>query len=203
MISALLFAAAAGNFMPPSFTPDDVAQLRQSYPAAQSGQAAAAVIDARVDPKGNLSDCKALTTSGDVQLAKSICDHLKAIRIEPASVSGASSYGVVRRVLSLGLNDGGLRDPSDMELQVNKLPAGQSGLRVVANVVINAEGKPEACYAANDAPKAYADVACSQITPITFGVLKDDGGKPVRYVREVVLDFSTSAPTGPAPSSGG
>jgi hypothetical protein len=96
-----------------------------------------------------------------------------------------------------------VQQPADMELQVNKLPAGQSTLRIVANVLIDDTGKPEACYAAaaNDAPKAYGDVACTQISPVTFGVLKDDNGKPVRYVREVVLDFTTSPSPDRAPAS--
>lgn len=204
MISALLFAAAAGSFVPPSFTPENDRQVQQSYPAAQVGKPAAAVIDARVDPRGKISDCKALATSGDAQLAGSICDHLKSIQIQPASVSGESSYGVVRHVLTLSSTASKLTDPADMELQVNKLPAGQTTLRVVSNVVIDAAGKPQACYAANDAPKAYADVACTQVAGITFGILKDNDGKPVRYVRSVIMDFELAAGSGQAaPAAGG
>lgn len=200
MISALLLAAAAGNFVPPSITRDNERQIRQSSTA---GQPAVAAIDARVDPKGDVSDCKTLATSGDAEIARSICDNLKNMRVQPASVSGSSSYGILRNVLSLGAGDRNLVDPADMELQVNKLPAGQASLRVVANVLIDPAGKPQACYAANDAPQAYADVACTQISGLMFGVLKDDAGKPVQYVRSAIIDFELASASDKAPKSGG
>jgi hypothetical protein len=57
-------------------------------------------------------------------------------------------------------------------------------------VLVAATGKPQACNA-GDAPAGYGDVACGQVSAITFGVLNDDEGKPVQYVRTVIVDFVT------------
>lgn len=198
MISALLFAAAAGNFVPPSFTAEQERQVRQSS-QAKAGQSAAAVIDARVDPNGKISDCKAVTTSGDAGLADSICSHLDGMQIEPASVSGDASYGVVRSVVSLSDSGTPLTIPADVTLQVNRLPAGRPMLRIVANVLIDEAGKPQACSAVGEAPQAYADVACTQIAGLGFGTINDDHGKPVRYVRNVIVDFELGAAKAPPP----
>jgi hypothetical protein len=64
-------------------------------------------------------------------------------------------------------------------------------LRVVANVLVAATGKPQACNA-GDAPAGYGDVACGQVSAITFGTLQDSDGQPVQYVRTVAVDFVTS-----------
>jgi hypothetical protein len=185
-MSALLLAAAAAGFMPPSFTPE---QLRQLEPGSAS-----AVIDAQVDPKGRISNCKAVATSGDAQQAAGICSRAASIRIEPASVLGRSAYGVVRLVVG-GADPAALAHaPSDIELQVNVLPAGQPRLRVQANVLVAASGKPQACNA-GAAPAGYGDVACGQVSG-TFGPLNDKDGNPVQYVRRVIVDFVTQAPAG-------
>lgn len=201
MIAALLFAAAVGNFVPPSLTPEQERQVQQSARAA-TGQSAAAVIDARVDPKGKVSDCKAVVTSGDAQVAASICTHLNGMQIQPASVGGESSYGIVRGVVSLSPSGSSLAIPADLALQVNKLPAGQATLRVTANVLLDAGGKPQACYAAGQAPQAYADVACNSVSGLGFGTIDNDSGKPVPYVRSVVVDFELAS-TAQAAQPGG
>lgn len=174
-MSALLLAAAAAGFAPPSFTQDALRQLDQG---------ASAVIDAQVDPKGRISNCKAVVTSGD---ATSICKRAESVRIEPASVLGKSAYGVVRQAVGTAA-----RVPSDIEVQVNSLPAGQYSLRVQANVLVAATGKPQACNAGDAAP-GYGDVACAQVSAITFGALKDGEGQPVQYVRTVSVDFVTQS----------
>lgn len=181
-MSALLLAAAAAGFAPPSFTPDQIRALEQG-----SG---GAVLDAQVDPKGRISNCKAITISGDDPQAEGICDRAESVRIEPASVLGKSAYGVVRQAVGAGA-----RSPSDIEVQVNVLPAGQSRLRVNANVLVAATGKPQACNA-GEAPPGYGDVACGQVSAITFGALQDDEGKPVEYVRTVAVDFITQPTAG-------
>jgi hypothetical protein len=172
-----LLAAAAAGFMPPSFPPDVLRQL---------GQGASAVIDAQVDPKGRISNCKAVAASGD---AGGICSRVEKGRIEPATVLGKSAYGVVRQAV------GTAGSPSDIEVQVNVLPAGQTRLRVDANVLVAASGKPQACNA-GDAPAGYGDVACAQVSAITFGALKDGEGQPVQYVRTVSVDFVTQPTAG-------
>jgi hypothetical protein len=202
MIPALLFAAATGNFVSPSFTPDDDRQVQQSS-QAKAGKSAAAVVDARVDPKGKVSDCKAVVTSGDAQLANGICGHVDGIVIKPASVSGDPSYGVVRHLVSLSQAGSTLSEPADVTLQVNRLPAGQPTLRVRTEVLIDPAGKPQACYAVGDAPQAYADVACTQVSGLSFGSLNDDGGKPVRYVRSVIIDFELANAVGKVPATAG
>jgi hypothetical protein len=67
-------------------------------------------------------------------------------------------------------------------------------------VLIDATGKPQACYADKDAPQAYADVACTQVSGVTFGTLKDDAGKPVSYVRSMIVDFELASAS---PAAGG
>jgi hypothetical protein len=201
MISALLFAAAAGNFTPPDFTPDQDRQVQQSA-QGKAGPSAGAIIDARVDPKDKVSDCKAVALAGDAPAASNICGHVDGMQIEPASVSGESSYGVVRHVVGLSQGGGSPGLPADVTLQVNKLPAGHA-LRVVANVLVNATGKPQACAAAGDAPQAYADVACSQVAGLSFGSINDNDGKPVRYVRSVIIDFELATTANPKPPAGG
>jgi hypothetical protein len=185
-MSALLLAAAAAGFMPPSFTVDALRQLEQG--AAGSS----AVIDAQVDPKGRISHCKAMAASGK---AGGICDLAEKVRIEPASVLGQSAYGVVRQAVRPAGAATAPREPSDIEVQVNVLPASQTTLRVEANVLVAATGKPQACNAP-DAPPGYGDVACGQVSAITFGPLKDGDGKPVQYVRRVIVDFVTQPSAG-------
>lgn len=189
-MSALLLAAAAASFAPPSLSQAAAGALHQDGPPA------AAVVDAKVDNKGRVSNCKTLAASGDAQAANAICSHLESIQVEPASVTGSSAYGILREVVSTSSAGTTLTNPADMELQVNKLPGGQTALRTVSNVLITSEGKPQACYAANDAPKAYADVACAQVSGITFGTMNDGDGKPVRYVRSVTIDFKLDAGAG-------
>jgi hypothetical protein len=179
-MSALLLAAAAAGFAPPSFTADELRQLEQG--------SAGAVIDAQVDPRGRISNCKAIATSGDAQQAAGICSRAVNVRIEPASVLGKSAYGVVRQAVGPA---GAALPPSEIEVQVNALPAGQTRLHVVANVLVAATGKPLACNA-GDAPAGYGDVACGQVSAITFGTLQDSDGQPVQYVRTVAVDFVTS-----------
>jgi hypothetical protein len=182
-MSALLLAAAAASFAPPSFTPDQLRQLEAG--------AASAVIDAQVDPKWRIRICKAIATAGDAQQAAGICSRAESLRIEPASVLGKSAYGVVRQAVG----PAAARSPSDIEVQVNALPAGQARLRVEASVVVAATGKPQACNAA-DAPPGYGDVACAQVSAITFGGLNGDDGRPVQYVRTVTVDFVTQLSAG-------
>lgn len=211
MISALLFAAAAAaasNFAPPEFRPKDVQRMMENYPqsALDAGQSAAVLIEAEVDPKGRVTKCNALVGYGDKKLAGSICGIVEGMQIEPAKIQGAEAYGVAHKFVSLFVdNNKGdkvakLIAPADMELQVNKLPAGKSTVRVEANILVDAAGKPQACYAANDAPKAYADVACTQVSGLTFGMLKDEVGKPVGYVRSLIMDFELASAS---PAAGG
>ena len=178
-MSALLQAAAAAGFAPPSFPPDALRQLQQGAPSA--------VIDAQVDPKGRISNCKAIAAAGD---AGGLCSAAEKARIEPASVLGKSAYGVVRQAVGPAA-----RVPADIEVQVNTLPAGQNSLRVQANVLVAATGKPQACNA-GEAPAGYGDVACAQVGAITFGTLQDSDGKPVEYVRTVSVDFVTQPTAG-------
>lgn len=183
-MSTLLLAAAvaAAGFMPPSFTPEAVRQIEQA-----AGSSTSAVIDAQVDPKGRISNCKAIAAPGK---ADGLCDLVEKVRIEPASVLGQSTYGVVRQAIGSAVHA-----PSEIEVQVNVLPAGQTSLRVEANVLVAASGKPQACNA-GDAPAGYGDVACAQVSAITFGALKDDQGQPVQYVRKVIVDFVTQPSAG-------
>jgi len=188
-MSALLLTAAAASFVAPSFSPDQVRQLEQSV----AGNADSAVmIDAQVDPRGRISNCRASGTGGDSGLASSVCTRAEQIRIAPASVQGQAAFGVVRQRLRLPGQVAALRDPADIEVQVNALPAGQSSLRVSTNVVVNASGRPQACNAPG-APSGYGDVACSQVSAVTFGAIKDKDGDAVQYVRTVTVDFVTSA----------
>jgi hypothetical protein len=183
-MSALLLAAAAAGFAPPAFTPDALRQLEQS-----AGSSVSAEIDAQVDPKGRISNCKAIPASGN---AGGLCSLAEKVRIEPASVLGQSAYGVVRQAVRPAGAATALREPSDIEVQVNVLPASRTSLRVEANVLVAASGKPQACNA-GDAPPGYGDVACGQVSAVTFGILKDSDGKPVQYVRTVAVDFVSSA----------
>lgn len=181
-MSALLLAAAAAGFAPPSFTPDQLRQLELG--------SASVVIDARVDPKGRISNCKAIPIAGDSQQAAVMCSRAAGVRIDPASVLGKDAYGVVRQAVGPGA-----RSPSDIEVEVKALPAGQTRLRVEANVLVADTGKPKACKA-GDSPAGYGDIACSQVSGITFGTLQDDDGKPVQYVRMVTVDFVTQPSAG-------
>nr|WP_166174861.1 hypothetical protein [Altererythrobacter segetis] len=185
-MSALLLAAAAAGFAPPSFAPDQLRQLERETATAS------VILDAQVDPKGRISHCKAIATSGDAQQGASLCSRAESLRIEPAAVLGRSAYGVVRQLVGAA---GAARSPSDIEVQVNVLPAGQASLRVQANVLVGATGKPQACNA-GDAPAGYGDVACAQVGAITFGTLKDGEGQPVQYVRTVSVDFVTQPSAG-------
>jgi hypothetical protein len=188
-MSALLLAAAAAGFAPPSFTSDQVRQLEQGVP---TDTFVAAVIDAQVDPKGRISNCKTIATQGEGSLIASVCPRAEQVRIQPATVLGKSAYGVVRQAIRLG---GEVSSPSDIEVEVNVLPAGQTRLRVDANVLVAASGKPQACNA-GEAPSGYGEVACGQVSAITFGALKDDEGQPVQYVRTVTVDFVTQSSAG-------
>jgi hypothetical protein len=204
MMSALLFAAAAGSFVPPSFTPANATELQEGY---GGGAAGTVLIDAKADPQGRISECRALAVDGSKDLAATICNRVERLRVKPASISGSSSYGLVRFVLTFS-DSGGAHtgkagatiQPADLEVQVDKLPAGQSVLRVNANILVDATGKPQACYATGEAPQAYADVACTQVSGITFGTIKDEVGKPVGYVRSLIMDFELASAS---PGSGG
>lgn len=189
-MSALMLtaAAAAASFVPPSFTAE---QLRQLV-AAPTDNSAAVVIDVQVDPKGRTSNCKTIAISGNGALVSGTCARVEQIRVRPAAVLGQPAYGVLHQQIGVSNGDVEVLEPSDIEVQVNVLPAGQRSLRVVANVLVDTAGRPQACYA-NNAPAGYGDLACSQVSGITFGALKDKDGKAVQYVRTVVVDFVKSA----------
>jgi hypothetical protein len=204
MISALLFAAAAASFTAPSFTQANAAELEEAY---GGGEAGAVLIDAKVDPQGRITECRPQSVQGSKALAADICSRVERLRVKPASIGGRSSFGVVRTLLTFSDSispyrdkAGAIKQPADMEVQVNKLPAGQTTLRVGAAVLVDATGKPQACYVDKDAPQAYADVACTQVSGVTFGTLKDDAGKPVSYVRSMIVDFELASAS---PASGG
>lgn len=189
-MSALLLAAAAASaasFTPPSFTSEQLAQLEKDVP---TDVFASVVIDVQVDPKGRTSNCKTIAISGDRGLASGLCARVEQARVQPAAVLGQSAYGVVRQTVTLTAGVGGeaAREPSDIEVQVNALPPGQASLRVKASVLVDPTGKPQACVAPG-APSGYGDVACSQVSGITFGALHGKDGKPVQYVRTVAVDF--------------
>jgi hypothetical protein len=192
MSSALLLsAAAAASFAPPTFSADQVRQLERGMP---TDRFASAIIDVQVDPKGRTSNCKTIDFSGDRELLSGLCARVEQIRIEPATVQRQPAYGVVRQRLTLTAGVGGeaVVEPADIEVQVNALPAGAASLRVIANVLVGAAGNPKACYASG-APPGFGDVACTQISGVTFGALQDNEGKAVQYVRTVVVDFSAVA----------
>lgn len=204
MISALLFAAAAASFTPPHFTAANADQLQQDY---RGDGSAVVMIDVKVDPKGRVIDCKTVTMAGSKEVAASVCGRVKQLRVKPASIGGDPAFGVERTLVQFSNDPVGDKItaqmiPADMELQVNKLPTGTT-LRVPLNVLVDAGGQPQACYAdkyeGKDAPQAYADVACTQVSGVTFGSLNDNGGKPVRYVRSVIVDFELAASQKPGP----
>jgi hypothetical protein len=204
MMSALLFAAAAGSFVPPSFTQENVDRLQQGFSGDHSE---AVLIEVKVDPKGRIIDCKASSAVGSADFAASVCSDVERLRVKQALIAGQSAYGVISTLIRFQVYPDRSRQKvdaaqqaADMELQVNKLPAGKSTVRVEANILIDAAGKPQACYADKDPPQAYADVACTQVSGITFGALKDDGGKPVSYVRTVIIDFDLASAS---PATGG
>jgi hypothetical protein len=192
MSSALLLsAAAAASFTPPSFTADQVRQLEQGMP---TDRFASVLIDVQVDPKGRTSNCKTVAFSGDRELLSGLCARVEQLRIEPATVMRQAAYGVARQRLTLTAGIGGVAvaEQPDIEVQVNALPAGQATLRVNANVLVDAAGKPQACYATG-APQGFGDVACAQVSGVAFGGLQDKDGKAVQYVRTVLVDFTKGA----------
>lgn len=192
-MSALLLAAAVAvaSFAPPEFTPEQVKQLEKGMP---TDRFASVVVDVQVDPKGRTSQCKTIAFSGDRELLSGLCARVEQVSIQPATVLQRSAYGVARQRLTLTAGVGGedVAMPADIEVEVNVLPEGAKNLLVTANVLVDPAGKPQACYAPG-APSGYGDVACGQVSGITFAPLTDNDGKPVQYVRTVAVEFVTAA----------
>jgi hypothetical protein len=202
-VSALLLAAAAAvGLAAPHFSKGDSEHLVARYPtdALRERKSAAAFIDAIVDPTGRVISCKVLSAYGDQKLAANICRLIDGSKIEPAIAQGQPSYGVFRQLIRLftpgnaaGDKVAALREQPEVEVQVNLLPQNKSNLRVTADVLVDPTGKPEACDVAN-APAGYGDVACAQVAGVAFEPLQDKDGKPVQYVRSVIVDFVTGKP---------
>jgi hypothetical protein len=192
-MSALLLTAAVAvaSFAPPEFTPEQTKQLEKGMP---TDRFASVIVDVQVDPKGRTSQCKTIAFSGDRELLSGLCARVEQVSIQPATVLQRPAYGVARQRLTLTAGVGGeaVAMPADIEVEVNVLPGGGKSLLVTANVLVDPAGKPQACYAP-DAPAGYGDVACGQVSGITFGQLDDKDGKPVQYVRTVAVDFVKSA----------
>jgi hypothetical protein len=203
----LAAATLAAAFTAPVPSQDDMRDLLRHYPQAalRNGWSAAILLEAIVDPEGRILVCSPVAMFGEPELAKQICAIFKGIKIDPATIDGKPSYGMIKTAVRFTIPPrrfSDLKHPADVKLDVNKLPDGEHSLTVKVNVLVGEDGKVEGCKGQDHPPESYLQVACRQVSVLGFPALNDLNHHTVRYVRDVIVEFQVDeaidppAPTG-------
>ena len=171
-------------------------------------------VRATVRPDGSLQSCGAETSSGNSKLDAYTCQII-ARRAKFAAAKwpdGTPVYGVIRVPVSWAIADAPIPNdamlkamPPDVDLTVNKLPAGaQKVVAVEVQVAADENGKIVAC---EEDPPVKIDphrhfpqlvpIACQQAVNLQLSPPKDASGKAVRSVQTVSVHFEAGAPTPP------
>jgi len=161
-----------------------------------------------VGSDGTAKDCVIEGSSGDPKLEALTCAIIlkRAKFLPPKWIDGSSAYGVVRTPVTWAIggppspSDFRKAYPADIELQVNKLPAGAPSLTAVQLLIaVDENGKVVGCSEAPKPPfdhlKHYPElvpIACDQMLR-TFAAMppKDVAGRAMRSIQTASVAFTT------------
>jgi hypothetical protein len=159
-----------------------------------------------IGPDGKAQDCAVERTNGKDQLGAYTCAIiLKRARLFEAAkwTDGSPTYGIIRTRLTYAIDAlPSNAYPPDMEVSVNRLPAGaKKSVHVELVIAADENGRVVGCrerpaVSPNERAKHYPDlveVACQQISSqFTAVPAKDRSGKPVRSVQSAYVTFKLS-----------
>jgi TonB family protein len=177
----------------------------REYPdwALQQRRSTRASVELTVNPDGKIENCTVLESLGSAELAAAACTHYLQGKVKPATTpDGTRVYSLWHidfTMLADGHEANVVREERlspDLELTVNKIPAGKDRMSLQVAVLIATDGKVQACEAADksaEKQRAYADVACRQIKTRRFKVLKNGAEQPVPYVTNIRIAFVRQA----------
>jgi hypothetical protein len=157
---------------------------------------------------GKQQDCAVERGSGDAKLDALTCLIIrKRAKFQAAKwLDGSPAYGVLRVPITWAIGSPPSKDeyrkayPADMELTVNRLPAGAHRRADVSlSIAVDESGRVVGCserppVSPHDHAKRFPQlvlVACQQMTSgFTAVPAKDSAGKPVRSVQNAAVAFS-------------
>ena len=164
---------------------------------AKSGQI---YFELLVDPDGAIINCSVAHSDFIERVGTQSCERLLRVRFEePArDSSGRPVHGVFilqsSRIIShSGRNISQPVMPAHIVAGVSSLPDGAEPSTIVSVLAeVSEDGRIMACEAAEQANGALSSVACEVASGYGFPLVQEPGGLPVRYVREVRIEFEIS-----------
>ena len=153
---------------------------------------------ATVAPDGRIVRCEVEASSGEPALDKSTCAAVTSKgRFKPAKwADGTPSYGVYRSKVTWSTEDyGSYISPIDVELTVNKLPAGVvSPAKFTMIFAADENGKASSCMPEDKNMDAtLAEIACrSLVQNYVAAPARDKSGKAVASVQQGTVVFRTN-----------
>jgi hypothetical protein len=199
LIAASALAAAQWNGPPVD---------HDEYPAAalRDRKSAAVLVDVEFAPDGKVLHCEPIASQGDAELAGQLCPIMQAKQVKPATdASGAPAFGFRRDLVSLympGTKQGDeiakMAPRPEVQLQVASLAGIDApAIAFSLTIAVDQAGKVTACEHRETPPNAkYADAACGAVKGMEFDKLADAGGKPVAYVRPVLVQMTATGKAG-------
>jgi hypothetical protein len=197
-------SATAGQMLAPApdnivswFSPNDV-----PIDVVAMGGAHLVRMRTTVRPDGSIKDCLIEISSGQKYLdALSCAIIVKRGKFAPAHAEGGSAvYGFFRTSVTWQATDGpGAGNPVDLDLYLNRLPAGvRSGDFGNVVLMVDDNGHPTACQPDQPSPTdirvtrnpELLGLACGQLLQGWKSVpARDDSGKPVPSVQNASVRF--------------
>jgi hypothetical protein len=183
----------------PVFSPDDVPQY-----IAQGDIARDVYFRTTVRPDGTIQGCTVEVSSGDPALDAYTCALVvKRAAFHPAkSIDGSPAFGVIRLPATWASSNASAERAgslADLELSVNKLPAGlHSPALLMLQVAADSAGRVTACEDVPGSPPSnhspeLVSLACSQLrSTYSADPAKDDAGKPVPSVQLMHVEFKVA-----------
>jgi len=211
IVPLLLFAAVA----PPANPSLQGIVRADDYPAwaADEGQQGTTGFELLIGPDGKVQRCTVLVSSGFPRLDSYTCDLVKRRAVFERAIDdhGNPAYGIYRSVMSWSLGGPGRRVElsPDLELQINRAPAGVSlPLEFSVAYMTSPTGAVSGCklaYVAKPAPQELVDIACQSLGQGHPEIVHDLAGKPVnawivssvRFTQDPVTQSTARSPASP------
>ena len=153
-----------------------------------------------ISPDGSISDCKITSSSGYEELDKTTCYlATKRVRFRPArGPEGQAVWGIYRSQAAWALPDRTLEapPPPDLEVSLNKLPAGAlEPPAVKVAYAVDQQGNPSTCTLMPSSlkqPEVLVELACKELLGRTpKAPVIGPGGHAVPAVKTGAVLFKT------------
>ena len=157
-----------------------------------------------ISPKGRIIRCAIKESSGSADLDERTCTIIRARgKFNPATdENGAPAFSEFTGRLTWMLPGKSAPQvrrrripPSDIELQVQKLPGGAQDANVTIITRLDTSGHVVVCEGLGDDGKAVQLVkaACAQVNALPLVTTKDDEGIPISLIRSLRVTFRVAS----------